>query len=234
MKVVSFQVLGKRVKQEDSYYISTDQKLFAVCDGVGGSSNGYFASNFITEKIDEKYNSSAINSIEEFKSLVVSIINSLYNIIEEEVATTLTLLFIHDETAFISYIGDSRVYYISNAKDLWTVTKDHSFVQELFEAGVLNSEEEMRNHPMRNRITKAISSKTQLDEIDIEMELVEDLHPKDYFVMASDGVLENYSNQEIVDLFTNNYISIEQICHEMEVICLTNSHDNSTCIIIEL
>ena len=234
MKVASFQIIGKRSRQEDSYFISEDLKLFAVCDGVGGSSDGYFASNHITELIAREYYSTKIASLTDFKNLVSLIINSLFNVIEDDVATTLTLLYIKGEEAYISYIGDSRVYYISKTKNQWTVTKDHSFVQELFEAGVLTSETEMRSHPMRNRITKAISSKSLLNENDIELELVEALKEGDHFVIASDGVFENYSHQDIVDLFTDKEKSIEKINNEMEINCMTNSHDNSTCILIEI
>ena len=44
-----FQFIGKRLRQEDAYFISKDNHLFAVCDGVGGSQDGRMAAQMLVE-----------------------------------------------------------------------------------------------------------------------------------------------------------------------------------------
>ena len=55
MKVLSFSQQGSRNYQQDNLYISEEKQIFAVCDGVGGSADGFLASNMVVNSLQSKY-----------------------------------------------------------------------------------------------------------------------------------------------------------------------------------
>jgi len=235
MKIYQFSQQGKRQYQEDSLFISPDYKLFAVCDGVGGSDDGFMASNMVVINLFNLYNQKGKlnnqNDLMHYIYEAIVPINAKNNV---SIATTITLLCFIETTAYLFHVGDSRIFHISPMRQKWSVTKDHSFVQELYEAGILTSEQEMKNHPMRNRITKAISSTEPIQLIDIHIKVISDLQQGDLFLLCSDGALEQFTNEEIVKHFSNTVESLESKWEEFRVHCQENSKDNNTAILVKI
>ena len=169
MKVLSFSQQGSRNYQQDNLYISEEKQIFAVCDGVGGSADGFLASNMVVNSLQSQYPGHAtLHDKDSIGDYLFDVLSAFRHDQFEEIATTMTFLTIVGPTAFLYHIGGSRIFYNSPSRSKWYVTKDHSYVQELFEAGILTSENEMRTHPMRNRITKVISNTNPLTQQDIE------------------------------------------------------------------
>ena len=70
--------------------------------------------------------------------------------------TTLTFAWINGPEAYIVHVGDSRCYLIQD-RQISQITKDHSLVQQLVDAGQIR-ESDMYVHPQKNIITKAVGT----------------------------------------------------------------------------
>lgn len=237
MKVLNFQILGKKSLQEDAFYISPDQKLFVVCDGVGGRDKGEVASNSIVKGIRDRYeSSSSIDvSIEEVKSMVTDSIMNLNKMADEKpqlkgIGTTIALLFLTQSSCYTAHLGDSRVIMLeNNTSAIWS-TKDHSVVQELFDAGVLKSEEEMQSHPYRNRITNAIIAGED-KAVHVVFQQTPRIEDFNFVLVCSDGLLEHYTNEDLSKLLSKEDYKME--FKKLENQCYNFSRDNSTVILIK-
>ena len=235
MKVLSFSQQGSRNYHQDNLYISEEKQIFAVCDGVGGSADGFLASNMVVNSLQSQYPGHAtLHDKDSIGDYLFDVLSAFRHDQIEEIATTMTFLTIVGPTAFLYHIGDSRIFYISPSRSKWYVTKDHSYVQELFEAGILTSENEMRTHPMRNRITKVISNTNPLTQQDIEIETIHDVLPGDMFLLCSDGALESFSNEDLVYHFSDNHIPLDLQWNSFQEICAQNSKDNNTAILVSI
>lgn len=238
MKVYHFNQQGKRPKQEDSLFISDDLTLFVICDGVGGGSSGGLASHVITESISKHFNSLEEDPIILIKDLILTANQDLKQSCERfevhDSSTTIALLLIRKNEAYATHIGDSKIFYISTGKAEWWVSKDHSFVQELYEAGILESEYEMKTHPMRSRITQAISNDHPINIDNIRIHHIPNISSKDIFILCTDGVMEKLSSEEMINLFSDKKSSTEETFNIIKFKCAEGSKDNNTAIVIEV
>ena len=96
------------------------------------------------------------------------------------------------------WAGDSRAYRIRDQK-IVQLTRDHSLVQDLVDAGMLQPEE-AESHPNSNIITRAVGVANEL-RIDT---VSGDVRPGDRFLLATDGVTRLVSNQELAAELTTN------------------------------
>ena len=166
MQVLSFHNQGKRTYQEDFYYVDPSHRYFILCDGIGGSKGGAVASKLVVETVLTQLNTlNGDISLQKIMNVIDKARNELLNTAHSgagpsDMGTTLALLCLdkEDMVSYIAHVGDSRVYHIERSLETYWVTKDHSVVQELFDAGVINTQDEMKSHPLKNRITRAIST----------------------------------------------------------------------------
>ena len=154
-----------RSENQDTIFHSDEpvgqlDNLYIVADGMGGHKEGGFASSFavsrFVELIREIENSHTIEIMKEALQKVSSEI--LLKCQEEEysgMGTTMVAATVTEESIFVMNIGDSRLYFAD--QDLVQVTTDHSFVEELVKAGEIDRRQ-MRQHPKRNLITRAIGA----------------------------------------------------------------------------
>ncbi len=242
MKTFFFSQQGRRSYQEDSLFVDGQtHSLFIVCDGVGGSKSGDLASSSIIKFLSESFLST--NPISKEEKLVQNIFEeargNLLSLISdypenEGMATTVALAWFTPKDLVISHLGDSRVYIIKPSTNAYWRTKDHSLVQELYDAGILKTEADMLSHPMKNRITGAISSSAQSDVTDPSITRFDDLDPGDMIILCSDGVLEAFPNQEFIEILMDETTTLEEKGKSIQMECELKSIDNNTCIILEL
>jgi serine/threonine protein phosphatase PrpC len=91
-------------------------------------------------------------------------------------------------------VGDSRVYrYNLNNQSLQQLTRDHSFVQELVDKGIIPPEKAFY-HPKRNIITRSVGSIENAEEIDVNVTEIQD---GDIFFAVSDGVTDNIKPESL-------------------------------------
>ena len=131
--------------------------LFAVADGMGGHNAGEVASNLAVKTF---FAECLAGLLEQEPPPPLSIISDAFNrannsVIEaagdrdlQGMGTTLTAALVIDHDMYMAHIGDSRCYII-NTRETLQVTRDHSVVQHLVDAGKI-TQVEARSHPRRN------------------------------------------------------------------------------------
>ena len=194
MDFASFSVRGGREINEDAIEIvfSHNGLCALVADGLGGQGHGDIASKNAVKCISEAFlkNPSADEQI----------INKYFdkankealerNRGKENTLTTVVGLFYVLGKATIAHVGDSRLYHFNNGK-IVSRTTDHSVAQLAVKLGEI-SEDEIRNHPDRGRILRAIGLKDSC-QVEINSEYLSSGF--NAFLLCSDGfweyVLEN-------------------------------------------
>lgn len=145
-----------RERNEDSLAVSPP--LFAVADGMGGHAAGDVASELAIKVLTQYAPHSA--DVDALGQAVVKANHAVINeALRAELAgmgTTMTACVVDGTNIAIAHVGDSRAYLLHHGK-LQQLTRDHSLVADMVEAGRL-TEEEARVHPNRSIITRAIGS----------------------------------------------------------------------------
>jgi|GEM_PF-969299 len=235
---------GQREQNEDSIYPILDgaketTRLFLVCDGVGGSNKGEVASMLTCEKFSTYFNAESprIADQETLEEALLSVEKALFEHTAEHpytqgMATTLTLLQLHEEGVSIAHIGDSRIYHIRDGVILYQ-TEDHSFVQQLVRDGFI-TEEEAKHHSKRNVITRAVKgtldkgSKIEYKRFDLDA-----LASGDYFFLCTDGILETIDDSDLCTILSMDADNQSKI-NAIEQRCQEHSKDNFAAYLIQL
>jgi len=192
--------IGKvRTAQEDNCVngITPNGHLFVVCDGMGGHVGGAEASKIGVEAVfeflnREKYENISQAIVDALQFANTQILGKVYEFPAlKGMGTTVCVLLLQENKAYIAHVGDSRIYlYLGKEKELHRITKDHSFVQTLVDLPEGHpekiSDEEAENHPDKNRILKALGTKSVLTPTLCEKPVL----PKngDIFLLCSDGL----------------------------------------------
>ncbi|MEG0614488.1 MAG: serine/threonine-protein phosphatase, partial [Oscillospiraceae bacterium] len=121
--------------------------------------------------------------------------------------------------------GDSRAY-ISTDEKLQQITIDHTVVQALFEQGKI-TQPEMREHPQKNYITKAVGTSEIIEPDYFEI----DIYGNEKILMCSDGLTNYSSDEEIFDIINKN--SLEDALDKLLKLALSKGgNDNVTLMLI--
>lgn len=223
----------KKSKSEDyfgmlpaSNYVECLPKnnVYVIADGMGGTKGGEIASREVVETIidffatgcsvvDDKFVLLSEDQIgKKLEYVILSVNQKLRDCILahpelEGMGTTVVAIHFEDDKLYIAHVGDSRCYRIRNRK-ITRLTKDHSLVQELYDAGQLTLEE-MRTHPKRNIITRAVGIAPFL-KCDIRVESVE---KDDIFLLCTDGLTNLVTDEEIKENILRN--DIKNACERL-------------------
>lgn len=241
--------LGKRANQEDSLFpaygnCNENDRLFIVCDGMGGHDSGEVASATVCEAISNAIMCDGADPEGRFTdSDFIAALNSAYDALddkdtgaEKKMGTTMTFLKLHSGGATIAHIGDSRVYHIRPGKDEYTTqilfqTRDHSLVNDLIRIGELTPEEAKYSR-QKNVITRAMQPNMEYrPKADIYH--TTDIKAGDYFMLCSDGVLEELEDENFQYLFSPKGVDDENRLKML--VRMTQEHkDNHTAIIVHI
>ena len=172
-----------RDHNEDSLVVTPP--LFAVADGMGGHAAGEVASEIavrvLSELAPEHPDVEALGrAIEEANRAVIQAAREGRG--RQGMGTTMTAAMLEGERLVIAQVGDSRAYLLHQGK-LQQLTRDHSLMADMIEAGQLTPEE-ARTHPQRSVITRALGSDAHLhpDIYEINVET------GDRLLICSDGL----------------------------------------------
>ncbi len=181
-----------RDHNEDSLVVRPP--LFAVADGMGGHAAGEVASeiavNVLAELAPEHPDGAALqNAVEEANREIIRASRDGRG--REGMGTTMTACMLEGERLLIAQVGDSRAYLLHQGK-LQQLTRDHSLMADMIEAGQLTPEE-ARNHPQRSVITRALGSdpNTRPDIYEINVDA------GDRLLVCSDGLSSMVRNETI-------------------------------------
>ena len=181
-----------RDHNEDSLIIIPP--LFAVADGMGGHEAGEIASEITVNTLAELAPSHL-----DAEGLTAAVEAANYNVMKaprqgigrDGMGTTLTAAMLEGERLLIAQVGDSRAYLLHKGH-LQQITRDHSLMADLIEAGQITPEE-ARVHPNRSVITRAIGS-----DIHMRPDIYElNVDAGDRILLCSDGLSSMISNNAI-------------------------------------
>lgn len=215
-----------------------DQFLAVVCDGMGGAKSGDVASRLAAEVFEENIRQSAVPAMEqpEIVKMLVDAVKSANQAVYEQsllspdfkgMGTTLVAVFLQGNAAYIINVGDSRCYYLSEG-EVSQVTEDHSVVGLMVARGQI-SEEEARNHPNKNLITRAVGTEPQV-ECDC---FYLGLDHGEYLLLCSDGLSNLVSRPEMLFEITHAE-NLSDCCQRLIDIAKTRgAPDNVTLVLLE-
>ena len=236
--------LGKRANQEDSIYpimgkATENDRLFLLCDGMGGHEHGEVASRSICKSLSLFLLQHAVASGGLEDKLLSDALAFAYEELDKlaiagdtrQMGTTLTLLYFHSNGCTAAHIGDSRIYHLRpSSHTILYKSRDHSLVYDLYQAGELTYEE-MKTFPQKNVITRAMiagdKNHPRPDVIHIS-----DIQPGDYFYICSDGMLEQMEDEELLDIFAANVCDEEK--RQMLISETSDNKDNHSAYIVHI
>lgn len=192
----------KRKINEDAVLVRTDRGLWAVADGMGGHEAGEVASAKVTEALlhlpivyhlDEIVECS-IDALKQVNRELIRLARSDHT--PRTIGSTVVGLAIRGGEYRCFWAGDSRAYRVHDGK-IHQISRDHSLVQDLVEAGMLDPAE-AEGHPDSNVITRAVgvSENLRIDTVGGEAE------PGDIFLLGSDGLTRLVEPDELLDQLT--------------------------------
>jgi protein phosphatase len=182
-----------RSGNEDNFFAEADERrgVFVVADGMGGHAAGEVASEMAVQIVARQLltiasvreEGAAHKLAQALKDANRAIYERMLAEVDKQgMGTTASVLVLSDNQYLIGQIGDSRVYLLRDGA-LSQVTKDHSYVQEQVDAGLLTPEQ-ARYHPYSNVITRCVGAGESV-EADIYHG---EAKPGDVFLVASDGL----------------------------------------------
>ncbi|MBQ2189801.1 MAG: serine/threonine-protein phosphatase [Paludibacteraceae bacterium] len=219
--------------------------LLVVCDGMGGMNAGEvasaiavdtikkaFAKEFITEKV--LASSSAI------RHFITEAIQAADAAIKEEghlnpehegMGSTIVLVWMLGAKAYVGWCGDSRAYRYNPANGLERLSHDHSYVQELVDAGKL-TEELAFDHPNNNIITRSLGDPRGKARPDTQEY---DLYKDDILLLCSDGLCGCLRDNEIEAVMAQHRTSLQE-CRDAlwEADEAAGWHDNVTIVLAQV
>jgi serine/threonine protein phosphatase PrpC len=189
--------VGKvRKLNEDSFLDDPRTGLWLVADGVGGHARGDYASQLAVStlaKIGPQDSAAALlAAVKDRLSLVnENLLAFAANERVDIVATTVVALLCFGQHYAVLWAGDSRLYLLRGGQ-LYTVTRDHTAVQEMVDEGIITAEQAL-HHPRRNVITRAIGITGTL-VLDMAKDRIE---ADDLFLLCTDGLTKIMEDAEI-------------------------------------
>ncbi len=187
-----------REHNEDSLVVMPP--LYAVCDGMGGHAAGEVASEIavdvIAKNAPKHADASALGQAVEEANLAI-IKAAREGVGRAGMGCTATAAILEKDRLVIAQVGDSRAYLLHHGK-LQQLTRDHSLVADLIEAGQI-TEAEARVHPQRSVITRALGSdpRTCPDLFEINVEA------GDRLLLCSDGLSTMLEDHQIEKILVN-------------------------------
>ena len=196
----------QRTNNEDACFVLLPDKVYVVADGVGGGNSGEIASrtavNMVADYVVKHPISLMTNKyaiVNYLQSAVDEANTKIFNMARDYeentgMATTLVVTYVADKRAYITNVGDSRVYLYRNGQ-LVQLTEDHTYLNTLVKAGVM-TKEEAESDERKNVITKALGAEGTCEpdffQVDIEL--------GDVFIICTDGLYNEVSADEMVEM----------------------------------
>ena len=204
-----------RSHNEDSVTIvknGTGEHLMMVADGMGGHRAGEIASSMVVTHLGSRFSNinsigTKIDAINWLDENINTINTNILKYTEENpestgMGTTIVLALLTKDYLIFGNIGDSSGFVFKNKK-LHKVTKDHTLVNLLVEAGELK-EEEAVNHPKKNVLMKALGTegKQTLDIFEVGTDV-------DAIMLSSDGLTNMLTIEQIEKVLNEDELKVE-------------------------
>ena len=237
-----------RKLNQDAFSLDNTLQLWVLADGMGGHAGGEVASQIAVETIPHvirtqlSTETSPYVQPDQLESLLCQALESANQTIRKEAAederlkgmgTTIVVVAITRSPtgyqASVAHAGDSRAYlFRQGTLSLWT--KDHTLMEERLALNLITPEE-VRTHPLRHVLTKALG---------IEPQAQPTIHtypidPSDLILLCSDGLTKMLTDQEIQTIVGQEAPHPEAICRRLVATAnRLGGEDNTTVMLIGL
>jgi PPM family protein phosphatase len=190
-----------RDNNEDAILSNPQLGLWLVADGMGGHAAGEVASEITRTTVNK--------GVGDGKNLVDAINAAHQAVLDASqdgtgkygMGSTVVALHSEGNVYRVAWVGDSRAYLWSDRDQdgysLQQITVDHSYVQMLYESGIISAEE-MLYHPEKNVITQCLGS-VELAQLKVDM-VEGKWHKGDWVLLCSDGLTDTVTDQQICDI----------------------------------
>ncbi len=225
----------RHVNEDAVYFLQYDdtEAYVIVADGMGGHKGGKLASHGCIDRIRGYLAGRAIyqaqqQEIPHILTECLDYVNeSLYLKSLEDAAlvgmgTTVVLCVISRHTAYVANVGDSRMYLLRGG-EIRQITKDHSLVQELLDAGSITPEE-AQHHANKNVITRAIGSEKSV----LTDTYTVDLQENDIIILCSDGLTNLVPDNELLHILQQEPTLEDGVNRLVEAANRSGGFDNIT------
>jgi serine/threonine protein phosphatase PrpC len=196
----------RRENNEDSLFLLPEQNIYMVADGVGGHNSGEVASMTAVDSIAQYVKAHPMDGLLSDESIgnyflecIQQVNKKIFTLAKENpdlagMATTIVILYLYENNAYFTNVGDSRAYIIRSG-ELIQVTEDHTYVNELLRNGSI-TEEEAAVHPRKNMITRALGGEEKIHPDYYKYTVLED----DIIILCSDGLYGEINPEDILHM----------------------------------
>lgn len=188
--------------------------LMVVADGMGGQNAGEVASAIAIATVQERFSPANIpadimGNSDTIKAFLKKVISEADNRIKREteknpstygMGSTIVIAWLTDSKLYVAWLGDSRAYSFVHDKGIGRLSKDHSYVQQLVDAGTITDMEAMY-HPNSNIITRSLGDTSQKAKADV---VEHDIADGEIILLCSDGLCGVCQDEEIGELIDSN------------------------------
>ena len=238
----------KRTHNEDYFALLEEERLFLVADGMGGHASGEVASKMAAETIGEFYQRTrededatwpykmdrSLSYIE--NRLVCGIKLANLRIFETSnrdlrykgMGTTIVSCLVSGDKIYVAHVGDSRCYRV-RAGQITQITRDHSLLEDYKEAKPDMTEEEERNFPHKNVITRALGMRETV-QVDIRSHQIKS---GDVYILCSDGLSGMVGDDSIAQIASNAKSLERAVAELVDAANRNGGTDNVTTLLLQ-
>lgn len=223
----------KLCESESSY-------LNIVADGMGGHNAGEVASSLAVREVASHIKEN-LGVLKLGDTEIQDLIRNAILFANEKVykmsilksncmgmGTTLSMILVRDNIAYIGHVGDSRIYLIRE-NIISKLTEDHSLVAELIKAGTIKPDE-ANNHPQKNVITKALGTEYTIEPDVSSCRLLDG----DFILICTDGLSNAVYEKDMVDILLNASDLNEACEHLIAEAKIKGGYDNITAVVFQM
>lgn len=224
---------NERQVNEDAVLDLSARGLWVVADGMGGHAAGDVASQMLVSKLSGVDSHDSLSEfVDDVEDRVLEVNRRLHDLSMQGpdpkvMGSTLASLLAFQHYIVCMWVGDSRVYRLREGELLRQMTTDHSEIEEMIAAGELD-EIGALTHPSANVVTRAVGG---LEHVYVDL-VVDELEDKDRFLVCSDGLFKDLSEEEIEKLMSNG--SCVDACDALiDCVLSREAADNVTVVVVE-
>lgn len=216
-----------RVRGDNQDAIYADGTLFIVADGMGGAAGGDVASRVAVDALVDAYSQGRTlrEAVEEANSAVIA--RALAETQLEGMGTTMVALTIDAKgRGTLINVGDSRAYLYSQGR-LSQLTSDHTFAQELVEAGSL-TREQAQTHRARHVLTRVLGAHEPVEPDTFDVALADG----DQMLLCSDGLVNEVSDRRIEEVLGSDLDLEEMVSQLIDEANENGGKDNTSVVVV--
>ncbi|MBJ7900991.1 MAG: SpoIIE family protein phosphatase [Cyanobacteria bacterium RI_101] len=224
-----------RSVNQDSFYLDPEARFFIVADGMGGHAGGQEASAIAAKLIAAHLEAYWDSETPSPQLLQEALIAANKGILEDQtehperrdMGTTAVIISFRGDGVWRAHVGDSRLYRL-RGQTLEQITEDHTWVSRALKMGDIEPEQ-ARIHPWRHVLFQCLG-RQDLNYIDVEPLEAE---PGDIFLMCSDGLTEEVSDDIIQEVLMSDLSCEEKALNLITEAKEAGGSDNITIVLVQ-